>query len=87
MIVPAPRKPIPLITWAAILAASPLPPEIYSIIYSLVTMTMAAPIHTKEKVFSPAGRPFSPRSKPTMPPQTAAQSSLTITDIRNAPSP
>ena len=64
-------------TWAAILAKSPLPPKFLDM-YSLVIMARVAPTQTREKVLSPAGLPFISRSNPISPPQIEA------TIIRNS---
>src|SRR5262249_8730992 len=81
MIAPAPRKPIPVTTWAAIrdgaklilgslVARNSLKP------YAETTVKSAAPRQTSMCVRKPASRSRSSRSKPIVPPSTAASASL-----------
>ena len=67
IMVPAPRKPMPLITCAAIREVSP-PPH-FKQINSFVMMIRQEPRHTKENVLVPADWCFLLRSTPSNPPR------------------
>ena len=73
-IVPTPRNPIPLITWAPSRAMSSLESKV-CVIYSLVIMTKAEPRQTRTWVLTPAPRRLSPRSIPTAIPTIIARTS------------
>src|SRR5690606_17923881 len=75
MIVPAPRKPIPLTICAASRAGSAVRKPAGSAIRAIAidsSVNSAAPTQISKLVRSPAGLPLSSRSMPTMPPSTAA---------------
>ena len=81
MIVPTPRKPIPLTTCAPSRAVSPIPaPLEYTWIKSPVIITRVAPIQTIICVFTPATRFFIPRSIPIRHPRNIARISRNSVD-------
>ena len=79
IIVPAPRKPIPLMIWAPILAISPVLCK-DTRMYSLVSITRAEPMHTSACVLTPAPRPLLLRSTPTRAPINVANASRRTMD-------
>ncbi len=90
MTVPAPRKPMPLMTWAPNRDTSVLSPtasaigaqSVVSMTYSywLRTIVRDAPMQTRVYVRGPAGRCLRPRSRPMRPPMTSARISRRKTD-------
>src|SRR5512133_2552916 len=77
MIAPAPRKPMPVTTWAAIRVGSKPTPLAFENCQSVqanaeTSVNRAAPTETSMCVRSPASRSRSSRSKPIAPPSTAA---------------
>ena len=78
MMDPAPRKPMPLITWAAILDRSTAPGNA-RYIYWAVSITVAAPRHTAASILAPPPRFFAPRSIPITEPSTRASTIRSIT--------
>ena len=70
-IAPAPRKPIPLTTCAAILAGSPRSAAIWAILIEVIIMS-ADPMQTTAWVRIPAGWPLRSRSNPMTVPRASA---------------
>ena len=85
IIVPAPIKPIPAITWALSLRGSeingPLPIELSVRRYCPVNEVDAAPMQTRICVRNPAGRCLCSRSRPIIPPQRTASTYLRTIEI------
>ena len=75
MMVPAPKKPMPLITCAPSRPGSPAPLLTTVNRYWLVIMVTEDPKQTKMWVRNPAARRFFPRSMPMSPPHKVANSS------------
>ena len=77
MMAPAPRKPIPDTTWAAMRLGSPFLRPRYSCgTYIDSTIARQAPMQMSEKVRTPAVWPLRLRSKPTRAPRSMARVSL-----------
>src|SRR4051794_37531554 len=87
MIAPAPRKPIPLTTWAAIRVGSvrtsaPLETKKSRNPYAPASVNRHAPSETSRCVRSPASRSRSSRSRPTAAPSTPASVSRSSNSVQ-----